>query len=94
VAKLLVRWLVRVATALVLLFVVVYVGDLLVFKMRGSPQAKVTVTRYLTIPLKGNKTEYDYQGTLDLPCAVAIFPQGGQSPCWQLRKKPIQNIAM
>lgn len=92
--KLLVRWLLRVAMALVALFVVTYVGDLLVFKMRGSPQAKVSVTRMLMLPLKGNRTEYDYEGVFDVPCAVSIFPQGGLSPCWQLRKNPVQNISM
>lgn len=93
-AKLLVRWLLRVAMTLVALFVVVYVGDLLVFKMRGSPQGKVSVTRMLTLPLKGNKTEYDYEGVLDVPCAVSIFPQGGMSPCWQLRKNPTQTVSI
>ena len=92
--KLLVRWLLRVALALVALFVMVYLGDLIVFKLHGSPQSTVTVTRYLTVPLKGNKTEFDYQGTFDVPCSISIFPQGGQTPCWQLRKPPIQNISM
>ena len=92
--KLLLRWLLRVAAALVALFVVVYLCDLIVFKLRGSPQAKVTVSRYLTVPLKGNKKEFDYQGTLDVPCSVSIFPQVGQTPCWELRKNPIQSIPM
>ena len=88
------RWLLRGALVLVALFVVVYIGDLVVFKLRGSPQSKVTVTRYLTVPLKGNKKEFDYQGTLDVPCSASIFPQSGESPCWQLRRNPIQNVPM
>ena len=88
------RWLFRGVLALVALFVVVYLGDMVVFKLRGSPQAKVTVTRYVTVPLKGNKKEYDYQGTLDVPCSVSIFPQGGQSPCWQLQRNASQTISM
>jgi hypothetical protein len=84
----------RIAMAFIALFVVTYVGDLLVFKMRGSPKGTVSVIRYLSVPLKGNKTEYDYEGTVDVPCAVSIFPQGGQSPCWLLRKNPSQNVSM
>ena len=90
--KVLARRLLHVGLGLVAVFSLVFVGDMLVFKMRGSPHATVSVTRYLTVPLKGNKTEYDFQSTLDVPCAVAIFPQGDESPCWQLRKNPIQNV--
>ena len=86
------RWLLRAALVIVALFVVLYLGDWVVFKLRGSPQSKVTISRYLTIPLKGNKSEFDYQGTLDAPCSVSLFPQGGVSPCWQLRRNPNQNI--
>jgi len=63
-----------------------------VYKLRGSPVGKVTVNRYVSIPLKGQRTEYDYQGTLDAPCAVALFPQAGMSPCWQLKKNPNQGM--
>ena len=54
-------------------FVVVYGGDWTIFKLRGSPHSKVTVTRYLTVPLKGNKSEYDYLGTIDVACSVSLF---------------------
>ena len=92
--RLLGRWLLRVAVVAGIAFVLLYVGDLCVFKMRGSPQSNVTVNRYLAIPLKGNKTEFDYQGTLDVPCASALFSQGALSPCWKLRKNPNQGITM
>lgn len=92
--RLLVRWLLRGALFVVALFVAVYLGDLVIFKLRGSPQSKVTVTRYLTVPLKGNKKEFDYQGTLDVPCSVSIFSQDGESPCWQLRRSANQNVTM
>lgn len=84
----------RAAVALVLLFAAVYLGDMMIYKVRGSPQSKVSVNRYLTVPLKGNKTEFDYQGTLDVPCSLSIFPQGDETPCWKLRKNPNQNTAM
>ena len=87
-----VRWLQRVLVVLVAAFVATYGGDWAVFKLRGSPASKVTVNRYLTIPLKGNKQEFDYLGSIDAPCSRSLFPQAGQAPCWQLRRNPNQGI--
>jgi hypothetical protein len=80
------RWVRRAVVVLVVGFVAVYGGDWAVFKLRGSPASKVSVDRYATIPLKGNKQEFDYLGTMDVPCSVSLFSQGGQSPCWQVRR--------
>jgi hypothetical protein len=88
------RWIWRGVVILVAAFVVVYLGDWVVFKLRGSPQSKVTVNRYLTIPLKGNKTEFDYVGTSDVACSVSLFPQSGESACWQLRRNQNQNTTL
>jgi hypothetical protein len=85
------RWLIRVVVVLMVGFVVVWVGDLVIFKLRGSPMSKVTVNQFQTVPLKGTKIEYDYLGTSDVPCSQSLFPQGGQSACWQLRRNPNQN---
>jgi hypothetical protein len=88
------RWVMRGLLALVGLFVAVYAGDNAVFLLRGSPQGKVTVNRFMTVPLKGNKREFDFQGTVDVPCAVALFPQGGLEPCWQVRRDADKGIQM
>jgi hypothetical protein len=85
------RWLIWVVLVLVAGFVAVYAGDWAVFKLRGSPSAKVTVNSYVTIPLKGNKQEFDYLGSSDISCSRSLFPQAGQSPCWQLRRNPNQG---
>jgi hypothetical protein len=89
-----VRWLQRLVVVLVVAFVAVYGGDWAIFKLRGSPHSKVTVNRFLSIPLKGNKQEFDYLGTSDVPCSVSLFPQAGQSACWQLRRNPNQNTTI
>ncbi len=86
-----VRWLRRIVVALVVGFVLLYGGDWAVYKMRRSPQGSVTVRRYLTVPLKGNKSEFDYLGSSVVPCSVSIFSQDGESPCWQLRRNQEQN---
>ena len=88
------RWLLRLAVVLAVGFVAVYWGDWAVFKLRGSPSGKVTVNRYLTVPLKGNKSEFDYLGSMDVACSLSLFPQAGQSPCWQLRRYPNQGSTL
>jgi hypothetical protein len=85
------RWIQRVAIVLAAAFVVTYGGDWAIYKLRGSPTSTVTVNRYLTVPLKGNKIEYDYVGTADVACSVSLFPQSGQNPCWHLRRNPNQT---
>jgi hypothetical protein len=82
----------RIAAVLAMAFVAVYGGDWAIYKLRGSPQSKVTVNRYMAIPLKGNKQEFDYLGSLDAPCSLSLFPQGGLPPCWQLRRNPNQGL--
>ncbi len=88
------RWLFRGVVVLAVGFIAVYLGDWAVFRMRGGPLSKVTIDRYMTIPLKGNKQEIDYLGTMDVPCSISLFPEGGQSPCWQLRRNASQNVKM
>ena len=85
------RWIQRVAIVLVAAFVVTYGGDWAIYKLRGSPASTVAVNEMLSVPLKGNKIEYDYVGTTDVPCSVSLFPQAGQNPCWYLRRNPNQN---
>ena len=88
------RWLRWLTVVLAACFVAVYGGDWALFRLRGSPLSKVTVNRYLTVPLKGNKQEIDYLGTQDVPCSVSLFSQSGQSPCWQLRRNANQGTAL
>jgi hypothetical protein len=86
------RWIERIVVGLLLLAAALYGGDCAVFQLRGSPQSKVTISRYVAIPLKGNKQEYDYLGTMDAPCSVSLFSQAGLTPCWQLRRHPNQGL--
>jgi hypothetical protein len=92
VQRLLRRWLLRGALVLAVGFVFVYLGDWAIFRLRGGPLSKVTVDRYLTVPLKANKQEFDYIGTIEVTCSVSLFPEEGQSPCWQVRRSASQNV--
>jgi len=88
------KWVRRIVVTLLAAFVALYGGDWAVYKMRGSPQGSVTVNRFITVPLKGNKSEFDYLGTSDVSCSVSIFSQDGESPCWQLRRNQNQNTKL
>jgi hypothetical protein len=92
--RLIFRWLGRGLLAAAALFLLLYGGDSAVYKLRGSPQGKVTVDRYVAIPLKGQRTEYDYQGAFETPCAKALFPQSGLNTCWQLRRNPTEGMTL
>jgi hypothetical protein len=85
------RWL---AVGVIGACVVSYAGDWLVFNLRGSVTAKVTVSHFLSAPLKNNKQELDYLGSEEVSCSVSLFPQGGFTPCWYLRrhKNQVTNI--
>ena len=88
------RWLPRIAVVLVAAFVALYLGDWAIFRLRGAPASKVTFNQFQTVPLKGNKLEYDYLGSMDVPCSVSLFPRAGLSPCWQLRRNANQNTTL
>ena len=76
----------RAIVAASIAFVVVYASDWAIFTLRHSPSSKVTVNSYQVVPLKGQKSEYDYLGSSDEPCSVSLFPQAGISACWWLRR--------
>ncbi len=84
------RWLLRILISFAVVTLAAFVLDFAVYKLRGSPQSQVTVNRFLSVPLKGQKTEYDSLGAASVPCAVALFPQGGDAPCWYLQLHPNQ----
>ena len=88
--RLLGRWLARAFLAFAVVTLVAYLVDSAVYVLRGSPTATVTVNRFMGVPLKGEKEEFDYLGSTPTTCAVALFPHNGQDPCWQLRRYPNQ----
>jgi hypothetical protein len=88
------RWAGWIAAALAGAAVVLYAGDWLVYNLRGSRTETVEVSHFLSAPLKNDKEELDYLGSEEVACSVSLFPQGGHSPCWYLRrhKNQIQRI--
>lgn len=84
------RWLVRTFLTAAVTTVVAYGADTVIFALRGSPTSTVMVQKFMGIPLKGQKEEFDYLGPAQVSCAVALFPHRGQDPCWRLRRNPNQ----
>jgi hypothetical protein len=89
-----VRGLGWIAVSVAAAAVAAFAGDWVVFNVRGGLTAKVTVSHFLSAPLKNNKEELDYLGSEEVTCSVSLFPQGGHSPCWYLRrhKNQVTNI--
>jgi hypothetical protein len=91
VLKIVGRWLFRVIVALMAATVVLYAIDWAAYKLTGSRQSTVTVSRTMVVPLNNKDQEYDYLGTSNVPCSISLFPQGGNDPCWYLRRHPTQT---
>ena len=73
--------------------VVVWLADWALFRVkltRAKAFDTVVVEQFLGTALKGNKTEYDYVGKAPVNCARSLFPHGGASPCWWLRRHTTQ----
>jgi hypothetical protein len=86
------RWIFVLVVLFAAVSLVAFIADWAVFKLRGSPQSMVAVSQYMQVGLKGGKTEYDYLGTQNVPCAVALFPHESMDPCWHLRRNPTQWV--
>jgi hypothetical protein len=87
------KWLVRAVFMVFLLLALLYVGDSAVWRVRtlhGSAYRVVEVNQFLASPLKGNKVEYDWMGTVQQQCSRSIFPQSGDTACWWLERHTSQ----
>lgn len=80
------RWAERLVLGMAMMIALAYAIDLTVFLSRGKPTYQITVNHSLAVPLKGNKTEYDFEASEQVFCSRSLFPQGGNTPCWYLRR--------
>ncbi len=78
----------QVPQILLILALVLYLGDWLALALRpaASASSSVVVDQFLKTPLKGQKEEYDYMGTVAEPCVPSLFPHRSEVPCWWLRR--------
>lgn len=83
----------QAARYFLLTLAILYALDFVAFharQQRGSALSTVAVDQFLSTPLKGNKAEYDYLGTVNQSCSRTLFPQYSSStwnpPCWWLQR--------
>jgi hypothetical protein len=84
----------RMLQGLLAVLVVLYLGDWAVLRIRasGQPSPSVQVEQFLRTPLKGQKEEFDYMGTVAQPCVRSLFPHSA-APCWWLKWHKIQWVS-
>ena len=73
--------------------VVLYLGDWAALWLRPQSASTVQVEQFLRTPLKGQKEEFDYMGTIAEPCVRSLFPHRSDTPCWWLKWHKIQWIS-
>jgi hypothetical protein len=86
-----IRFLVRGAVAFFAIALLIYPADWVVWKAQtlvGGGMGSVKVGRFTVAELKSNKEEYYPEGTDTIACSRSLFPQGGNSACWWLRRHP------
>ena len=81
----------RIFQVVLAILVALYVGDWVVQRVAGS--SSVQVEQFLRTPLKGQKEEFDYMGTVAQPCARSLFPHSSESPCWWLKWHKVQWVS-
>jgi hypothetical protein len=79
-------WTKRVGAGVVLVGVLVWPGDWVVWRVRGAPVGQVDVSAMSAVQLKGGKEGLYYDGQTTVDCSVSLFRQAGAGPCWQVRK--------
>lgn len=86
------RTLTRLVLALVLGLPATYVVDWIVWEiqgLRGKGMGTAHVGELIVTPLKGNKEEYDWGGTVDVDCSRSLFPHAGEGACWWLNHRKV-----
>jgi hypothetical protein len=82
----------RIATVLILLIVVLYLGDYVVVNLRSQPTGTCQITKFYAVPQKDGKTSYEPGEPETQTCSNSIFPHMGYSPCWYVKRHRTQQI--
>ena len=82
----------RVLLAIIVALPATYLADWLIWRARvsaGGGMGTVRVGELIITPLKGNKEEYDWGGTVDVDCSRSLFPHAGEGACWWLARRKV-----
>jgi hypothetical protein len=70
-----------------------YVGDLVVAKVRGDGALDTVKLNILYVtPLKASRVDYTSGGVQDVECVRALFPHFGDWPCWYARRQTSKHV--
>jgi hypothetical protein len=86
-----IHWIVRSIVALFAIALLIYPADWVVWETQrlfGGGIGSVDVSHLTVAELKSNKEEYYPDGVQAVACSRSLFPQGGNSACWWLRRHP------
>jgi hypothetical protein len=78
---------------LLIALLLIYLGDWAVLSLRKGDSSSVQVDQFLRTPLKGQKEEFDYMGTVAQSCVPSLFPHRSETPCWWLKRHKTQWIS-
>jgi hypothetical protein len=96
--QLIVRWLLRVAGALVLLLLLVFVADSIALRLHipgNRPEFSTFQVRpYYAVKMKDGKTQFMFEDPQDETCVNSLFPQLGYRPCWYVSKSKMKQIPL
>jgi hypothetical protein len=82
----------RIATAGVVLVIVLFFGDYIVVRLRGDPLETVQINKFYAVPQKDGKTSFEPGEPETQTCVNSIFPHLGYSPCWYLKRHKNQQV--
>ncbi|HVN07144.1 MAG TPA: hypothetical protein VMT86_22150 [Bryobacteraceae bacterium] len=81
------------AGSLILAAALLYAGDYVVLRSKGTSQfGSVTVRRVYAVAQKNGSTEYMFDPPAPQACVNSLFSHMGSPPCWYLSKHPRQQI--
>ncbi len=85
----------RALQVLVVAVAVLYASDWIILRVTAGAEGTSSsqVEQFLRTPLKGQKEEFDYMGTVAVPCVPSLFPHRSAAPCWWLRWHKIQWVS-
>jgi hypothetical protein len=80
-----IRALVRSVVAVLLMAVLAWPVDWMVWRLRvalGGGMGTTQVDHFTVAELKANKENYYFDGTSTVACSKSLFPEAGSGACW------------
>jgi hypothetical protein len=74
-------------------FIALYVGDLIVARLRGDAAfGSVNVRVLYAVPEKAARMDFSAGPDQDVECVRALFPHFGDDPCWYVSRQKTKRV--